>query len=153
MQELAFPANTNTLFDLEKTATFLGISTATVRNWVKCGYLATHNEDRSYFFHLAEIENLKANIANGNLEKLSGRANKSKAERTFIPDEYLQDGINVDDITKIVNFVAEKNINISVALLLLSLNLLQKEKVIAICTVQNLINQNFVFTKDRKSVV
>jgi len=149
MQELAFPANTNTLFDLEKTATFLGISTATVRNWVKCGYLATHNEDRSYFFHLAEIENLKANIANGNLEKLSGRANKSKAERTFIPDEYLQDGINVDDITKIVNFVAEKNINISVALLLLSLNLLQKEKVIAICTVQNLINQNFVFTNSQ----
>ncbi len=146
MQELAFPINNNAVFDLEKTATFLGISTATVRNWVKCGYLATHNKDRNYFFHLTEIENLKANIANGNLEKLNGRANKSKAERTFIPDEYLQDGINVDDITKIVNFVAEKNINISVALLLLSLNLLQKEKVVANFTFQNLINQNLVFT-------
>lgn len=145
MQELTASINAKNVIDLEKTALFLGISTATVRNWVKCGYLATHNEDRGYFFNLAEIENLKVNIANGSLEKLNGRANKSKAERTFMPDEYLQDGINVDDITKIINFVAEKNINISIALLLLSLNLLQKEKIVASFTIQSLINQNFVF--------
>lgn len=146
MQELAFPINNNTIVDLEKTATFLGISTATVRNWVKCGYLATHNKKKQYFFHLTEIENLKSSILEGGIKKLNGRANKSKAERTFIPEEYLQKGVNLEDITKIINFVAEKNINISVALLLLSLNLLQEEKIVAELTIQGIINQKLVFT-------
>ena len=80
----------------------MGISTATVKNWVKCGYLQTYTADKRYF-HLAEIENVKTNIENGNLNKLNVRANKSKAERTFIPDEYLQNRVEVDDITKIIN--------------------------------------------------
>lgn len=141
MRELIFPSNNNAIFDLEKTATFLGISTATVRNWVKCGYLATHNEDRSYFFHLAEIENLKTNIANGNLEKLNGRANKSKAERTFIPDEYLKDGVCIDDLTQIIDFVEKNNIDIFTSLLLLSLNLIKKEKIISNISTHDLIGR------------
>lgn len=147
MQELAFPANTNTLFDLEKTATFLDISTATVRNWVKCGYLATHNEDRSYFFHLAEIENLRANIANGSLEKLNGRANKSKAERTFIPDEYLKAGACVNDLTQIIDFVEKNNIDVFTSLFLLSLNLIIKEKIVSNVSIHDVIdrrNINFI---------
>ena len=145
MQELTASINEKNVIDLEKTASFLGISTATVRNWVKCGYLKSHTTDKRYF-HIAEIENVKANIKNGDLDKLNGRANKSKAERTFIPDEYLQDGVSIDDITKIINFVTEKNINVSVALLLLSLNLFQKENVASNITIQDLISQNFVFT-------
>src|SRR3989339_2043078 len=98
MQGLTLQNSVTTILNLEKTASFLGISTATVRNWVKCGYLQTHNDDKGYFFHLSEIENIKINIANGNLNKLNGRANKSKAERTFIPDEYLKDGTNIDTL-------------------------------------------------------
>jgi len=146
MQELIASINAKNVIGLEKAASFLGTSTATIRNWVKCGYLRTHTADKRYFFSLSEIENMKADIENGNLDKLNGRANKSKMHRTFIPDEYLQDGIKVDDIAKIVNFITEKNINISVALLLLSLNLLQKEKIITNITIHGLISQNFVFT-------
>lgn len=145
MQELTASINAKNVIDLEKTASFLGISTATVRNWVKCGYLQAHTTDKRYF-HIAEIENVKANIKNGDLNKLNGRANKSKAERTFIPDEYLQDGVSVDDITKIINFVSDNNISTSLALLLLSLNSLQKEKIVASITIQDLINKNLVFT-------
>ena len=146
MQELTASINAKNVIDLEKAASFLGISTATVRNWVKCGHLKTYTDDKRYFFHLSDIENVKANITNGNLKKLNGRANKSKAERTFIPDEYLQDGVSVDDITKIINFISGKNINASLSLLLLSLNLLQKEKIISNTTIQNLISQNLIFT-------
>ncbi|MCK9580539.1 MAG: N-6 DNA methylase [Methanoregula sp.] len=145
MQELTASINAKNVIDLEKAASFLGISTATVRNWVKCGHLQTYTNDRRYFFHLSDIENVKNNITNGDLNKLNGRANKSKVERTFIPDEYLQDGVKVDDITKIINFVSENNINISLSLLLLSLNLLQKEKLISDITVQDLIKRNFTF--------
>ena len=144
MQELTASINAKNVIDLEKTASFLGISTATVRNWVKCGYLQAHTPDKRYF-HIAEIENVKANIKNGDLDKLNGRANKSKAERTFIPDEYLQDGVSVDDITKIINFVSDNNIDISLSLLLLSLNSLQKEKILPIITIQDLISKNFIF--------
>jgi len=150
MQELTAPINAKNVIDLEKTASFLGISTATVRNWVKCGYLQAHTTDKRYF-HIAEIENVKANIKNGNLNKLNGRANKSKAERTFIPDEYLQDGVNVDDITKIINFVSDNNISTSFALLLLSLNSLQKEKVVTNITIQDLISKNLVFNNKQIS--
>src|SRR4030042_1542131 len=146
MQELTVSINAKNVIDLEKAASFLGISTATIRNWVKCGHLQTHTNDRRYFFHLSDIENVKNNIKNGDLKKLNGRANKSKAERTFIPDEYLQDGVNVDDITKIINFVSDNNIDISPALLLLSLNLLQKEKILPNITIQDVINKNLVFT-------
>ena len=146
MQELTASINAKNVMDLKKAASFLGISTATVRNWVKCGHLQTYTDDKRYFFHLSDIENVKTNITNGNLNKLNGRANKSKAERTFIPDEYLQDGVSVDDITKIINFVSEKKITISLSLLLLSLNLLQKEKIFSSITIQNLISENFVFT-------
>ena len=146
MRELTASINTKNIIDLEKAASFLGISTATVRNWVKCGHLQTHATDKRYFFSLSEIENIKANIENGDLNRLNGRANKSKAERTFIPDEYLQDGVSVDDITKIINFISNNNISTSLALLLLSLNSLQKEKIVASITIQDLINKNFVFT-------
>jgi len=33
--------NNEAVINLESTAIFLGISTATVRNWVKCGHLQT----------------------------------------------------------------------------------------------------------------
>ena len=144
MQELTASINAKNIIDLEKTASFLGISTATVRNWVKCGYLQAHTTDNRYF-HIEEIENVKANIKNGDLNKLNGRANKSKAERTFIPDEYLQDGVSVDDITKIINFVSDNNIDISLSLLLLSLNLLQREKILLSITIPDLISKNVVF--------
>lgn len=144
MQELTASINAKNIIDLEKAASFLGISTATVRNWVKCGYLQAHTTDNRYF-HIEEIENVKANIKNGDLNKLNGRANKSKAERTFIPDEYLQEGVGVDDITKIINFVSVNNIDISLSLLLLSLNSLQREKMLSSITITDLISKNLVF--------
>jgi len=146
MQELTASINAKNVIDLEKAASFLGISTATVRNWVKCGHLPTYTDDKRYFFHLSDIKSVKNNIENGELNKLNGRANKSKAERTFIPDEYLQDDVSVDDITKIVSFVSENNIGVPLSLLLLSLNLLQKEKIIPNITIRDLVKQNFTFT-------
>ena len=40
----------NDILNIEGTAEFLGISTATVRNWMKCGYLTAYNKNNSYFF-------------------------------------------------------------------------------------------------------
>ena len=50
----ALEAGNEVVLNLESTATFFDISTATVRNWVKCGYLKTLSEKTKYFFHLTE---------------------------------------------------------------------------------------------------
>jgi len=41
------------------TALSLGISTATVRNWVKCGYLQTFNKNSDFVFSKNNIEQAK----------------------------------------------------------------------------------------------
>ena len=126
------------MLTLENTASFLGISTATVRNWIKCGYLKTLNGQFTNLFYLSEIENVKLKIANGSLEKLSKRANKSKADRTFIPEEYLQDKNGLKNFNEIVDFVQDNNSDLSFALLLLCLNLLVKEKILSPVTIEDL---------------
>jgi len=149
-QKLVINNKNEAVLNLENTATFLGISTATVRNWVKCGYLQTFGEKTKYFFHLAEVENIKSNIANGNLEKLNRRANKSKAERTFIPEEYLKDKNSFDDLNKVIEFVQEKNIDIFLALLLIGLNFLKREKILSEITIEDIVHEKNLFFSNKQ---
>lgn len=116
----------------EKVAAMLGISTATVRNWVKCGHIRPLEPHRQNDFAVTEIENIRRQIQNGELEKLNKRANKSRAEKTFIPDEYLGDDGSITDVQKIVSFIQEKQIDVQLALLLLALNILEKSNVVTL---------------------
>lgn len=123
---------------LESVALYLGISTATVRNWVKCGHLKTYSNQYSNLFNLNEIENIKSEITNGSFEKLNKRANKSKADKTFVPEEYLQDKNGLENLNEIIYFVQKYNIDLSVALLLLCVNLLIKEKVLSQISIEDI---------------
>lgn len=127
------------VLNIESTATFLGISTATVRNWVKCGYLQTLGENTKYFFHKKDVEDIKSRILNGDLGKLNKRANKTKADRTFIPDEYIENEIGLEKLNTIVEFVKTHDVDLFSALLLISLNLLKKEKVISSVGIDDII--------------
>lgn len=140
-QKLVMNNKNEAVLNLESTATLLGISTATVRNWVKCGHLQTLGEKTKYFFHLTEVENIKSSIANGNLEKLNKRANKAKADRTFLPDEYSQDKIGFSELNFIVDFIKSNNIDLFPALLLISLNLLKKEKILLEVNIRDVIRK------------
>jgi len=51
-------SNNEAVLNIENVAAFLGISTATVKNWVKCGNLKTFNNSR-YNFHLRVERNTK----------------------------------------------------------------------------------------------
>ncbi len=146
MRNSIIPIHNERIISLEKVTSLLGISTATVRNWVKCGNLKTI-DNRGYNFHLSEIRNLKANIENGSFEKLNKRANKAKANRTFIPDEYLNADVSIDDVKEIILFIKEKKVGVLISLLLLALNLLQKERIISDVSIQHVIdNQKILFT-------
>ncbi len=149
-------SNNKAVLNIESVATLLGISTATVRNWVKCGYLQTFNENTKCFFHKREIEGIKLKILNGDLEKLNKRANKVKADRTFAPEEYIQkDEIGFNKLNSIVDFIKDNNINLFPALLLVSLNLLKKEKILSEVTIQDVIQKrdlSFVNKQIKKEI-
>ena len=82
-QKIITNINNNAVFNIKNTASFLGISSATVRNWAKCGYLKSFDNNSRNFFHINEIKNIKSEIINGNFVKLNKRANKSGANKTF----------------------------------------------------------------------
>jgi len=104
------------LLNTENVAIFLGISTATVKNWVKCGFLQTIDENTKNFFNKKDIEGIRFKIINGDLEKLNRRANKVKSDRTFTPAEYVQDKIALDGLNCVVNFIKNNNIDLFSAL-------------------------------------
>ena len=143
-------SNNEAMLNIENTATFLGISTATVRNWVKCGYLQTFDENAKYFFHKKDIEDVKFKILNGNLEKLNKRANKVKADRTFAPEEYIQDKIGFNELNSIVDFIKDNDIDLFSALLLISLNLLKKEKILLEVNIQDIIQKKDLFFMNKQ---
>jgi len=122
----------------EKVAAMLGISTATVRNWVKCGHLRPVGQSRQNDFSVVEIENIKRQILNGDLEKLNKRANKSKAEKTFIPDEYVGNLTGLTTIEKIVDFIQTKKIDTQSALLHLAINILKRQGILPKVNISNL---------------
>ncbi len=135
---------------LESTASFLGMSTATVRNWVKCGYLKTLSYQDTSLFSFSEIENVKLKITSGHFEKLNKRANKSNAGRTFIPEEYMQNKNGFSDLNNLVEFILQRNVDSSLALLLVCLNFLQKEKIIPKISIKEINdNENLCFTNKR----
>ncbi|MEK6645244.1 MAG: hypothetical protein AABY84_01010, partial [Candidatus Firestonebacteria bacterium] len=133
--------NNEAVLNMESTATFLGISTATVRNWVKCGYLQVLGENTKDFFHKKDVEDIKSKILNGDLEKLNKRANKAKADRTFIPDEYIQDKVGFEGLNAIIEYVKSHNIDLFSTLLLVGLNLLKKERIISDIDIDDIIKK------------
>jgi predicted RNA methylase len=130
------------LINMENASLSLGISTATVRNWVKCGYLQALDKSSGFVFSKNDIEQAKMRILNGDFKKLDSRANKSKANRFFIPDEYAQDGAGFAELNRIIDFIKTNNVDLSCALFLIGLNWLKKEKLLLGANVQDIIKKN-----------
>ena len=64
------------ILSIENTAEVLEVSTATVRNWIKCRFLPAHNKNNKYFLYKTDVENIKSKFLQGEIEKLNKRANK-----------------------------------------------------------------------------
>lgn len=126
------------ILNIENAADLLGISTATVRNWIKNGQLPTYNKNNNYFFYRTDVEKIKSKLLSGELEKLNKRANKIKAKRTFIPEEHIKAKTNLDEFNHVINFIQKNNIKTTIALFLLSLNFLKKEKILLTVNIEDI---------------
>ena len=126
------------ILNIGNTAELLGISTATVCNWIKSDFLPAYNNNKRWFFYKTDIEQIKSKLLNGKLERLNKRANKIRAGRTFIPKEHIKTQIHLDIFNHIIHFIQKNNIGITPALFLLALNLLKKEKMLLKVNIHNL---------------
>lgn len=98
------------------------ISEATLRNWIKHGYIRKEGNGYS----LANLKSLKKRIGSGELARLNRRANKTKAGSRFIPTEYLEKKEGARQIEILIEFIGTHKIPLEAALFLLSLNLFIK---------------------------
>ena len=137
--------------NIKSTALLLNVSSATVRNWLKCGHLPfLHDQKAGYFFHKKDIENIKLKILNGKWEKLNKRANKTQSRKTCISKEYMQSKTNQDKLKALVFFIKKHKIDISTALFIVSLNYLKKQKMLSGVNIQDIIQKrNMAFSNQQ----
>ena len=113
-----------------QTAEILGVSNATVRNWIKHKFLYPSIVENKIYFDLDLVEDLKRKINSGEIERLTKRANKKKGKHKFIPQEYLETCHNANQIKTICSFIIDNNLDVSIALFYLALNILIKENLL-----------------------
>jgi len=134
--------NMDKKLNIVQTSEILGISNATVRNWIRHDYLSPLNSDSELFFDHNEVASLKKDIENGKIVRLNKRANKRNSDKKFIPKEYSGNN-NIDiDIGNISSFVTMNSLSINEAIFLLTINLLQREELLHYSSLDELLTFN-----------
>lgn len=112
----------NRLITAKQAAEILEISYASIRNWTRYGYLQPIDMAKRSFL-LTDVLNLKKKIADGNIRRLRKRANKVSADRMFAPVEYIEADGNQTLILALIDYLISRQVERSVAVFLLALNL------------------------------
>ncbi|HPD64874.1 MAG TPA: TaqI-like C-terminal specificity domain-containing protein [Bacteroidia bacterium] len=107
---------------LMESARQLGVSSATILNWEKQGYLNGIRADKGVFFSFSEIVNLQKKIESGLIGRLNSRANKKNSNKTFIPDEHFDHPEDTHKIKLIYEYIIENQLNINESIFSLCLN-------------------------------
>lgn len=97
---------------IDAVASTLGVSTATIRNWVKAGFL-TPISNRPLLFSAASAGVLQADIASGSLARLRSRANKTVSETTTVPREYVNCSRVIESVTRISALAKSQRLDVS----------------------------------------
>ena len=80
----------------------LGVSSATVRNWIKGGYVRTHKGKGKLLFDANHIQEIKRQLASGESRRLQKRANKKSSKGSFIPEEYISAQAELSAVEKLI---------------------------------------------------
>jgi len=72
---------------VDNAAQIIGVSSATIRNWAKAGYI-NPTSTRPLSFLEESVLNLKEQIGSEAFCRLTTRANKAAASNNFFPEEY-----------------------------------------------------------------
>ncbi|HOV13109.1 MAG TPA: N-6 DNA methylase [Spirochaetota bacterium] len=119
--------NSNRIYSISESSDFFGVTTSTIKNWIKCGFLKLENNKIT----CENLQLLQNDIKNGKLPKLNKRANKSEINKTFIPKEYL-DKSNIHDYYKIIEYISTNKLNLKKSLKYLLINYLINKNLLSI---------------------
>ena len=117
-------------FSIKETARQLGITTTTVQNWEKQGYLKPIKKNNTLLYQKRQVLHLKEQIENGEIGRLGNRANKKNSNRTFVPEEYTGNPEDVPLIEIIINIVNKNKLEVAESIFVLCLNKLVQEKIL-----------------------
>lgn len=125
--------------DLNETVSILGVSSATVRNWIRHNYLTPKEiSSKKLVFHSNQIKELKEKIALGEVNRLNKRANKKGSSSTFIPDEYADNQEVISLVQKILENYRTNQLHKDKVLLVLAVNLLKSNNLVSYNKLSNL---------------
>lgn len=106
----------------------VGISAATMRNWVKAGHISSAKHHP--LFMKNDVLELKNNLANGELQKLTHRANKTSSKENVLPVQF-------SNIQKIIALVNQQNLDLNAVLFVAVIKLLIYENEVSLSHLGN----------------
>ena len=109
---------------VDRAAKIIGVSSATIRNWVKAGHINSVSE-RPLLFLEESILSLKNQIGTESFGRLKTRANKSGSVSNFLPEEYAGNSGLITHISNIVSCIKEEKLGIEPVIFLAALRLLE----------------------------
>lgn len=113
---------------LRQAADALGISPATLKNWVRFGEVAPRPGDGPLAFHRQEITRVKASLEQGQGGRLTRRANKARATARYLPREALANAAQAQLLAPLIRFILEQRLDVEAALYALAWNWLNLRK-------------------------
>lgn len=109
---------------VRSAAAIIGVSSATMRNWAKAGYVHTI-QIKPLSFSDVDVLNLKKKLSAGTLQKLKTRANKQGSKVSILPAEYATNIELSKDIQEIVSLRKTSSLDLSAILFFAALRLLE----------------------------
>ena len=122
-------ANKLNLLNLKEVSSLIGVSDATVKNWVRSGYLSAFSGNQ---FDIKEVQRVKKELDFGSSSKLSSRANKRNSTAHFVPDEYISEPKVIQALTLVLDIYASEKLEKDKTLYALSLLLLENAGLVKI---------------------
>lgn len=123
---------------VDNAAQLIGISPATLRNWVKSGQISPVSV-RPLIFSAQSILALKESIGTESFTRLNKRANKSASVNHFLPEEYAENTELVNSISELLQTIPKAHYkNIEYIVFLATLRLLETNN-----EIKKLDNSNF----------
>jgi excisionase family DNA binding protein len=102
--------NNNDLVTAKEAASILGVSDATVKNWIKLKKLPAGRQGATFLIHRKDLEILIKNL--DKMELLKSRRNKTLQKENYVPVNYIsKNSPNFKIICHIVEYTAKSGLN------------------------------------------
>ena len=112
---------------VRETSRLLDVSEATVRNWVRHGYLKPA-DSRPQGFYYNDVLDVKKKLASGKIDRLNQRANRTRLARSIIPGQYVNDPALTRQAKNICEIFDTKRLGLEKAMFCLTVRLLVLKK-------------------------